>query len=113
MINLLVDEAYAYDFLSILDVKKRKKIKNSKKVFEFCSKYIKSQVGKDLHEKIIKSIEYKNLLIANTKTFNGVEKARYGSISAKELDSFNLERYACKKLLQKKFFMTDVSEQKT
>lgn len=113
MININVDEAYAYDFLAILDVKRRKKLKDAEKAFQECCFYIQCQIGHQLHNSIMNSDEYKNLLVANLETFEGVEKARYGIISAKELDNCNMQRYNFKKQLQKKFFSSDVSEQKT
>lgn len=113
MINIKVDEAYAYDYLAILDVKKKKNLNNSAKVFNECFLNIEKQVGDSLHAQIINSKEYENLLNANLQTFEGVEKARYGLISAKELDNYNMQRYICKKELQKKFFNSEVLEQKT
>lgn len=113
MININVDEAYAYDFLAILDVKRQKNIKDAEAAFRECYFYIQCQVGYILHKNIVESNEYKNLLRANIETFEGVEKARYGIISAKELDNCNMQRYNFKKELQKKFFSCDISEQKT
>lgn len=113
MININVDEAYAYDFLAILDVKRQKNIKDAEAAFRECCFHIERQIGYVLHRNIIESNEYKNLLQANIETFEGVEKARYGIISAKELDNCNMQRYNFKKQLQKKFFSSDVSEQKT
>lgn len=113
MISINVDEGYAYDFLAILNVKKNKALNNSEEAFRICFKQIENQVGPILHSAILNSNEYKSLLEANEETFNAVEKARYGSISAKEVDNLNMKRYHCKISLQKKFFMTDASEQKT
>ena len=48
----------------------------------------------------------------NKKTFNAVEKARYGDISAKEVDNCNMERYNAKKDFQNTFF-GDLVESKT
>ena len=47
------------------------------------------------------------------ETFDAVEKARYGSISAKEVDELNMKRYYSKVALQKKFFSSEILEQKT
>ncbi len=104
MINIPVDEGYAYDVLAISHIKNKMNIKNSKKYFEILNKSISDQIGKNLHNKIINSKEYKKLIIANEKTFHAVEKARYGSIKAKKVDDLNLKRYQCKTKLQFKFF---------
>ena len=53
------------------------------------------------------------MIAINQKTFDAVEKARYGEISAKEVDSANMERYYAKVNLQNKFFSNKVTEQKT
>jgi len=114
MININVDEGYAYDFLAILNVKKNKALNNSQEAFDVCDEHIKKQVGKELHLLILNSNEYKSLLKANEETFDAVEKARYGSISAKEVDNLNMKRYHCKILLQNKFFpKTKILETKT
>lgn len=113
MINIKVDEGYAYDFLAILDLKRNKNLKNSKENFDLCNDFLKHQVGDELHTEIINSIEYKNLLKANEETFDAVEMARYGSISAKEVDNLNMKRYYLKVDLQNKFFSSKIMEQKT
>jgi hypothetical protein len=114
MISILVDEGYAYDFLAILEVKKTKNLKNSYDNWCLCQNSLELQVGKELHQRILFSQEYKNLYIINEQTFNAVEKARYGTITAKEVDNLNMKRYNCKLDLQNKFFpSTKVSESKT
>ena len=62
---------------------------------------------------IIRSKEYQNMIEANQITFNAVEKARYESITAKEVDEANMLRYKRKLELQKKFFDNIVTETKT
>ena len=101
MLSLIVDEGYAYDYLAILKIKKSDN-------FNECSNHIESQIGKDKHEHILQSNEFKSLLNINQKTFDAVEKARYGYISAKEVDSCNMERYKCKVNLHNKFFSESV-----
>lgn len=102
MINILVDECYAFDYLSILEVKK---IHNPKHEIYFldCLNYIKNQIP-NIFEAIIDSKEYKELLESNKLTFEAVDRARYGSISAKEVDECNMLRYQKKINLQKAFF---------
>ena len=112
MIKLLVDEAYAFDYLSILHVKKliNDKVEST---WKNCFYYIENQLGKQKMSEIIRSKEYQNMIEANQITFNAVEKARYESITAKEVDEANMLRYKRKLELQKKFFDNIVTETKT
>jgi hypothetical protein len=108
MVSILVDEGYAYDYLAILIVK------NSFPLSDFISGYIAGQVGGKKHNDIITSEEFKNLIQVNRETFIAVEKARYGEISAKEVDNANMKRYNSKVELQNKFFPeSKVTEVKT
>tara|TARA_B110000483_G_C18053169_1_gene487364 strand:- start:393 stop:737 length:345 start_codon:yes stop_codon:yes gene_type:complete len=114
MIKISVDEGYAFDYLSILEIKSRK-IKQNKTLSSFkeCKKFINSQLSGELFNKIYNSNEYSACLKANQETFNAVEKARYGKIPSKKVDDLNMERYAAKSNLQKKFFNNELSESKT
>jgi hypothetical protein len=103
MINLPVDEGYAYDVLAICHVKYSKQLPNSEKSYFLILTELKKQLGK-IHDDILDSEEYKELIMANLETFDAVEKARYGNITAKEVDDLNMKRFYCKKNLQKKFF---------
>lgn len=105
MIKILVDEGYAYDYLAILAVK-AKKI-NTNKTLDTknqCNEFLMNQVGEDKHLDILKSKAFTDLFNINSETFDAVEKARYGKISAKEVDDLNMKRYHCKVALQNKFF---------
>jgi hypothetical protein len=104
MISIPVDEGYAYDVLSIAQVKNDMNIKNSKIYFKILNDSISSQVGEIIHNDILNSKEYQELFQSNKETFDAVEKARYSSITAKEVDMCNLKRYQCKINLQNKFF---------
>ena len=112
MINLLVDEAYAFDYLSILHIKKNinQQVESS---WKGCFNYIKEQIGENAMQEIIDSKEYYGMIDANQITFDAVEKARYGSITAKEVDEANMLRYKKKCELQKKFFNSNMKEIKT
>jgi hypothetical protein len=103
MILIPVDEGYAYDVLAICHVKYTKQIPNSKENYYLIFEEIKKQLGK-IHNEVLGSQEYINLINANVETFDAVEKARYGEISAKEVDNLNMKRFECKKKLQEKFF---------
>lgn len=104
MINLLVDEAYAFDYLAIL------KVKHSKYYNEVLNHLAAQLTNID---DIIASQEFQDMINANQQVFDGVERARYGNISAKELDEINLKRYFAKQILQKKFFAKELTEFKT
>jgi hypothetical protein len=112
MINLLVDEAYAFDYLSILHVKKKinQQVESS---WKECFDYIKNQIGENMMQEIIDSKEYHEMINANQITFDAVEKARYDSITAKEVDKANMLRYNKKCELQKKYFNTKIKEFKS
>lgn len=112
MINLLVDEAYAFDYLSILNVKKNIN-PESQLNWENCFSHMEKQLGAEKMSQIIHSKEYQNMIEANQITFDAVEKARYGSITAKEVDDANMLRYKKKCELQKKFFNSNMKEIKT
>jgi hypothetical protein len=105
MITILVDEGYAYDYLAILAVKSKKlKTDKSLEIRDQCSEFIMEQVGEDKHLNILSSKEFVDLFNINSETFDAVEKARYGKISAKEVDDLNMKRYNCKVALQNEFF---------
>lgn len=103
MINLIVDEGYAYDFLSILDIKKEKKLCTSK-LFNTYYKQIEIQVGSNLHKKIMNSKEYKQCTKINKKIFNMVDDAKCDKVLASDVHNLNFERYLCKSSLQEKWF---------
>jgi hypothetical protein len=111
MINLLLDEGYAFDYISILAIK-NEKFKNQALYLMQCCEQIKQQIGENLFLSILDSDEYKNLKEANKKTFDAVDKARYGKITAKKVDACNMERYNAKVALQKKFFNSTSTEYK-
>lgn len=113
MIQLLVDEAYAFDYLSILEIKKDIN-SNTYSNWEACKANIEQEVGKEKMLDIINSKEYKLMIETNKLTFDAVEKARYGGdITAKEVDRINLERHKRKLELQRKFSHNNLTEYKT
>ncbi len=111
MINIKVDEAYAFDYLSILEIKKH--INNqSYKNWKTCYNFLEEQLGKLFIKKIVNSKEYKNLISKNQDTFNNVNRAKLGKITAKKLYQTNITRYKAKIKLQKKFFKKNLKEVK-
>ena len=113
MLTILVDEAYAFDYLAILlikyDFSKNKLILTKA---EECMAHIKSQIGKKKMEEILSSDEFKKLLDANKKTFEWVDKAKTDSCKASDVDKSNYERCKARNALQEKFFTNKISEVK-
>lgn len=112
MINLSVDEAYAFDYLSILEVKFLFLLDNQHLQ---CYRYLVEQLGQDLVISIIQSEEYEKLIEANKKVFLAIEEIRTTKepVDARVIDNLNTERFLLKKQLQSKFFNSNVSEVKT
>ena len=115
MINLLVDEAYDFDYLSILFIKAEKNnfsgqtFDNWKK----CYDYLKIQINnQNLWDNIICSQEFYDMKEANLKTFEAVDKAKNNEVTAKDVDYCNYLRHIAKEKFQKKFFNSNLSEQK-
>jgi hypothetical protein len=111
MIKITVDEAYAFDYFSILELKKENG-SNIDDVILTIKKDIISQVGLELYESIIKSKEYKDLYLANKLTFDAVDKAKTDDVLASYVDKCNYLRMENKKNLQNKFFSGKLSEVK-
>jgi hypothetical protein len=108
MIYLKVNEAYAFDFLAILQIKFEIDPTNNSENYNDCSLEIKKQIGNDREfDNIISSQEYKNLYLINKKTFEAVDLAKEEKVSAKYVDECNYERFLAKKALQDKFFPED------
>lgn len=111
MILLPVDEAYAFDFLAILQIKRQKNLLDVDTYTDIVNT-IEEQIGAQNFKKILKSAEYKKLLQANKKTFHSVDLARQNKISAHDLDRCNYNRFLAKKELQTKFFKNNLFEVK-
>lgn len=111
MINLNVDEAYAFDYLSILFIK-RERNPNSFDAWNNCSNFLKNQLGDELFNSIINSKEYSDMIDANLKTFNMVDLAKEDKCTARDVDVCNYERYKAKINLQNSFFDNKITEVK-
>ena len=114
MIKIIVDEAYAFDFLAILYVKyefsKNEKILTQ---IEELESFIEKQIGKEKFYDIISSAEYGNVMKANKETFDWVDKAKTDSCKASDVDRSNYERCKARNALQEKFFpKKEISEVK-
>ncbi len=110
MINLNVDEAYAFDYLSILEIKKEKYSNNTQ--WLDCWLYLQNQFESEKWLSMIHSEEYKNMIKANLLTFDAVDKAKNNEVTAQHVDYCNYQRHAAKQNFQKKFFTSDLSELK-
>jgi hypothetical protein len=111
MIKLTVDEAYAFDYYSILELK----FKNSfisEDILNITKNDLINDLGEILVNEILNSNEYKNLLESNQITFNAVDKAKEDLVAASYVDKCNYNRMLSKKALQNKFFTTKLSETK-
>jgi predicted transcriptional regulator len=113
MIHIEVDEAYAFDFLSILEIKKKNSEKDINN-FTRISNSISDQIGKELFDIIIKSSYYQSLLCTNKRIYDTIDLLRSNSIEldAKVIDDANTERFKFKKQLQSEFFNSDLVESK-
>jgi hypothetical protein len=103
MMHITTDEGFAFDYLAILEVKMFK-MGGTDVYIERCKNSFQSQIGLIKFREVYHSPEYKELYDANIETFDAVEKARYGEISAKEVDNCNMRRYNAKVALREKFF---------
>lgn len=111
MINIPVDEAYAFDYLSILELKLDNNYIPESRVKEVADVII-SQIGKSLFDDIKSSIEYKNLYDANQLTFNAVDDAKTDKCTASYVDKCNYQRMIKKRELQEKWFDNSINETK-
>lgn len=100
-----VSPAYAYDFLSILQVKfdLTKDLKVSLNYLEVYD-HIMKEVGPKLHMEIINSREYFELVTVNTHLYNLVDAAKKDLVKASDVDKLVYERFLAKMALQNKFF---------
>ena len=103
MMYLIVDEAYAFDYLSILDVKVDEiRTSECSEAFLRCYNSLKSQMN-GIGE-ILESREYAELKEANRMVFKLVDKAKRDEVKASDVDRGNYERCKKRKALQDRFF---------
>lgn len=103
MIKLLVDEAYAFDYLAILYHKKDFSKINYEK-YQNCESFLKDQFDTNEWERITHSNEFQELILINKELFHYVNLAKTNLIPAKQLDDKNMERFYCKQNFQKNLF---------
>ena len=108
---MTVDEAYVFDYYSILQLKYENKY-ISKNLLNLTKEDLVFQLGKEKFDSIIESEEFLNLLAANRTTFEAVDKAKTDEVPASYVDKCNYQRMLAKKALQGKFFPTELTETK-
>lgn len=102
-INLIVDEAYAFDYLSILEVKYKKNPSSKNETnIKNCMINLHKEV-KNFPE-IHSSHEYAVLREINQKVFEAIDILKNRDISASVVDNLNYQRFLAKQKLQEKFF---------
>jgi hypothetical protein len=120
MVTISVDEGYAFDILSIFEVKIAQCVDLSKKQrsehgYNVLYTELVQQIGIDRVHEILNSTEYYQLLNENEKTFQLVDIIRASNETSigKNIDQTNLSRFEAKCKLQSKFFNTSMVETKT
>lgn len=109
MIKISVDEAYAFDYLSIIEIKARiNKTINT----QTTKNDIIDSIGIDKYNEVIESLEYKDLKSANLVVFEAVDMAKKFQIPASYVDYCNYQRMICKRKLQDKHFNNELTEVK-
>jgi len=117
MIKISLDEAYVFDLLSILDLKRAKSVgkeDNQKHIENYNTLHdeISEQISDIKMLEIIKSQEYKDLLDINSKVFDLVDLGKDQEGLAKTTAMANYDRFILKNKLQKKFFQNPLKEVK-
>ena len=107
-ITIPVDYGYAFDFLSIYEVKLNKvdgaPLYQNIKNFTEANHHIKDQIGEQKFFEIIESQEYLDLVKANQELFELVDLAKTDAVKASIVDDGVYKRFLCKRKLQEKFF---------
>lgn len=108
------DWGYAFDYLSIFDVKNKKNPSDqTARNYEGTVLSLCDQLGFEKYFEIRNSDEYDNLFNVNLKLFDLVDAVKNDTCLGKELDDQVYERYLAKKSLQEKFFPDiEICEQK-
>jgi hypothetical protein len=116
MININIDEAVAFDMLSIAAVKADRT--NDEFALtsysNFCDQ-IKSVIGSKKFEDLLKSEKYLALYQVNSEIWDMVDwikKTCKKNDPALLIDSLNYDRWKLKKELQKMWFNTEITETK-
>lgn len=109
MITLLVDEAYAFDYFSILVVKGNTGTIPYSPEVDRCRDFLSCQIPN--FKDITGSNEFHSLYLANLKIFNLLEDQDHPA-DYKAIGDANRQRFLCKQALQKKFFGEEMKAEK-
>ena len=116
MIKISIDEAAAFDILSIFEVKNENRyIDNlNDKNYLKLQWEIENQIGSDKFNEILESEEYLALKFINRDIFHLIDyvKKHPKKIFFESADKLNYSRYKYKTLLQEKFFNKELNEVK-
>lgn len=115
MISILVDESFAFDLISISEIKlikSNKKNKILKNNIQRLKTEVIKQIGIKKFTKVYNSSYYKKLLDINTDIFNLVELDLKNHKKQLKITIKNIERYNLKKQIQNKFFQKGMTEVK-
>lgn len=103
MIKLQVDEAYAFDYLAILYIKKDYS-DNNYRIWKECERFLQTQYDSSEWDRILNSEQFQKLIDVNRELFHAVEAAKQNKISAKDLDDQNMQRFYSKQVFQNVLF---------
>src|SRR5690242_179312 len=109
MIKISIDEAFAFDMLSIAAVKAIRLNKNNQ--FNTVADDLADSLGIDKVEQIVDSIDYQRLFKTNLYIFDCLENVE--AYKASYIDRLNLLRYKLKTRIQNKFFNSTCLEVKS
>jgi hypothetical protein len=120
MIMIEVDEACAFDMLSILQIKSSKSDADLNNYTIFLTG-IYDELPSNVVNAVLKSKEYTVMVDANQKVFNLIEQVVKEQefaipddwVTAITVHNANMKRYYAKKALQEKFFEENLTELKT
>lgn len=115
MIDIPVDESYAFDFLSILSIKLAQGLDTKDYIKKILFRIVDQLDNPDILKEILNSKEYHDLTATNASIFVNIEAMREdGSVyPAREIDKLNTRRHELKQALQSRFFSNPLSEIKT
>lgn len=112
MVILKMDEAAAFDALSILYVKEQRLKRDMSQEIGAAKGLLTYQLGYDLYIEVTTSEEFEKLMNINEKIFDLVDKAQRDEVLASAVVEANNLRYQQKRIIQDRFFGQTLSEVK-
>ena len=114
MISIHVDEALSFDVLSVLEIKSSRS-PEAMSLFKAFGNQILGEIGPEQYRKVLASEEYSLLLSKNLEIFNLIDRVKAEcpkDSMAYITDACNYDRFVIKSALQKKFFSSEITENK-